>query len=87
MPKKNTPCPASSTSSKSNPVKTYSFKKPAEIARLFKCTPAQARAQLVKNRAQILGMLQKARQTGKKVNNYTESQLEQMVIGYNVALA
>lgn len=68
-------------------MKTYTFKKPAEIARIFKCTEAQARNQLVKNRAGILGMLQKARETGKKVNKYTEAELEQMVIGYNIALA
>ncbi len=68
-------------------MKTYAFKSPAEIAAKFGCTVKQARAQLVKNRAGILSLLIKARQTGKKVNNYTEAELEQIAQAYNRALA
>lgn len=68
-------------------MKTYKFKTPEEGAKIFGCTTTQYRRQLEKNRAEILGMLQKARQTGKRVNHYTEAELEQMVIAYNVALA
>lgn len=62
------------------------FKTPKEIAAKFGCTEEQARAQLTKNRAEMLGMLEKARRTGKPVNNYTEAQLEEVVLRMNKAL-
>lgn len=63
------------------------FKTPHEVAKQFGCSVKQARRQIEKSRAGILGMLQKARKTGRKVNGYTESQLEQIAIGYNKALS
>lgn len=65
----------------------YSFKTPAEGAKLFGCSVSNYRAQLVKNRSGILSMLQKARAKGKSVNGYTESNLEQMVLAYNRAIS
>jgi len=62
------------------------FKTPQEVAATFGCSVKQATAQIEKCRAGVLGMLIKARATGKKVNGYTESELEQMAIGYNKAL-
>lgn len=67
--------------------KPVTFKTPAEVAKTFGCTVTQARRQIEASRAGILAMLQKARRTGKPVNNYTERELEQIAIGYNVALA
>jgi hypothetical protein len=64
-----------------------SFKTPAEVAKTFGCTVAQARKQIEKSRAGIVWMLQKARATGKKVNGYTESQLSEIANGYTQALS
>ncbi len=68
-------------------MKMPAFKTPAEVAKTFGCSIKQARKQIEKSRAGILGMLIKCRQTGKKVNGYTEGQLELMAQGYNRALA
>ena len=63
------------------------IKSPSEIAVAFGCTIKQARQQLERNRAGMLGLLQKARQTGRKVNGYTESELAQHCIRFNAVLA
>ncbi len=64
------------------------FKTPAELAKIFGCTPAQARAQLEKNRAQLLEMLAHMRQKGlAKYRNYTDGQLSERIQAMNVALA
>ena len=68
-------------------MKTYSFKTPAEVAATFGCSEKQAREQIMRCRAGIIAMLLRARHSGKKVNGYTEAELEQMNLAYNRALA
>ncbi len=48
------------------------------IARIFKCTEQQVRDQLKRNRAQLDGMADQSRDTGRNVNGYTEQQLRDM---------
>lgn len=47
----------------------------AMVAKMFGCTEEQARAQYMANAKQVVKMAEKARVTGKKVNGYTEAQL------------
>jgi len=48
-----------------------------QVAAVFGCTEEQARAQFMRNAEQMTKMAEKARVTGKKVNGYTEKQLNQ----------
>jgi hypothetical protein len=53
------------------------------ICSFFKCTMEQLHTQYVANAAGLKNMHNKAIETGKKVNGYTEAQLEAMVEKYN----
>lgn len=54
-------------------------------ARIFGCTVEQAKSLMAKNAAQMATMADKAKRTGKKVNNYTESELRSSAEAYRVA--
>ncbi len=62
------------------------FKTPSEVALKFGCTELQARKQIERCRDGISGMLAKAAATGRKINGYGETELKQIVDGYNRAL-
>jgi hypothetical protein len=63
------------------------YKTPAEVARIFGCTVAQARGQLERNRAQLLGMLSHMRQRGLATyRGYTDARLCERIQAINLVL-
>ena len=49
------------------------------VARIFKCSPEQARSKMIQNLKQLEGMALKAESTGKLVNGYDAEMLRDMI--------
>jgi hypothetical protein len=54
----------------------------ADVARLFGCTADRVRHQYRRNAAQLRGMAEQAKRTGRLVNGYTAEQLQAKAAEY-----
>lgn len=58
---------------------------PEHIAKVFGCSVEQAKAQLARNAQQLEAIADKARQTGRPVNHYTEKELREHAANFRTA--
>ena len=58
-----------------------------QVANRFGCTVEQARVLYEKNAHQLQSMANKAKRTGRNVNNYTSAQLDQHAASFLVKAA
>jgi len=55
-----------------------------QLCALFKCTPEQVRAMHAKNAQGLRAMLEKAENTGQKINGYSAEQLRVMIANTDI---